>query len=311
MAAYNESVGLMHPAYFVGRAELLDWLNATLELKLTRVEETASGAVACQILDLLFPNGLVQMSKVNWGAQAEWEFVQNYKILQLACDRVKCTKRIDVDRLIKGRQQDNLEFLQWLKKFFDDNYDAGGGGVPYDPVQRRALGKGKAKWMMTGTSPTPTSSTTVKRYTAPPPTQRKPSVQAKSALPTRFSPPNKSTTSSTSPTTTLSAAKETNASAMELVELRMKIAGMKQEIQDLCLEHDAKMRAVEKELRRAEEESEYYFEKLSKIEALVVSKQRGGVELGGVDGLIGKLDTILFDEPASQVTVTITQSAEG
>jgi RP/EB family microtubule-associated protein len=33
-----------------------------------------------------------------------------------------------VDRLVKGRFQDNFEFIQWFKKFFDANYD----GRPYD-----------------------------------------------------------------------------------------------------------------------------------------------------------------------------------
>ena len=35
---------------------------------------------------------------------------------------------IPVDRLVKGRFQDNFEFIQWFKKFFDANYD----GRPYD-----------------------------------------------------------------------------------------------------------------------------------------------------------------------------------
>ena len=35
-----------------------------------------------------------------------------------------------MDKLVKGRFQDNFEFLQWFKKFFDANYD----GHPYDPV---------------------------------------------------------------------------------------------------------------------------------------------------------------------------------
>lgn len=35
-----------------------------------------------------------------------------------------------MDKLVKGRFQDNFEFLQWFKKFFDANYD----GHPYDPI---------------------------------------------------------------------------------------------------------------------------------------------------------------------------------
>lgn len=38
-----------------------------------------------------------------------------------------------MDKLIKGRFQDNFEFLQWFKKFFDANYD----GREYDPVEAR------------------------------------------------------------------------------------------------------------------------------------------------------------------------------
>lgn len=38
-----------------------------------------------------------------------------------------------MDKLIKGRYQDNFEFAQWFKKFFDANY----GGGEYDPVQAR------------------------------------------------------------------------------------------------------------------------------------------------------------------------------
>lgn len=40
---------------------------------------------------------------------------------------------IPVDKLIKGRFQDNFEFLQWFKKFFDANYD----GREYDGLEAR------------------------------------------------------------------------------------------------------------------------------------------------------------------------------
>lgn len=40
---------------------------------------------------------------------------------------------IPIDKLIKGRFQDNFEFLQWFKKFFDANYN----GQDYDAVGAR------------------------------------------------------------------------------------------------------------------------------------------------------------------------------
>ena len=42
-------------------------------------------------------------------------------------------KIVPVDRLIKAKFQDNFEFLQWFKKFFDANY----GGQEYDALEMR------------------------------------------------------------------------------------------------------------------------------------------------------------------------------
>lgn len=47
-------------------------------------------------------------------------------------------QHVDVEKLVRAKYQDNLEFMQWLKSFFDKNYT----GTPYDPTARRALGKG-------------------------------------------------------------------------------------------------------------------------------------------------------------------------
>ena len=44
-----------------------------------------------------------------------------------------CLQIIPVDKLVKGKFQDNFEFVQWFKKFFDANYD----GKEYDPVEAR------------------------------------------------------------------------------------------------------------------------------------------------------------------------------
>lgn len=41
---------------------------------------------------------------------------------------------VPIDRLVKGRFQDNFEFLQWFKKFFDANYS---GAEPYDALAMR------------------------------------------------------------------------------------------------------------------------------------------------------------------------------
>lgn len=135
----GESIGMMEGAYFVGRAEILDWINALTGLGYTKIEQCASGAATCQVFDALFP-GKVRLEKVNFNARREYEFIHNYKVLQAAFNRLKITKHIDVERLIRAKYQDNLEFMQWVKGYFDShaNQDA----ANYDGSARRAaLGK--------------------------------------------------------------------------------------------------------------------------------------------------------------------------
>ena len=67
-----ERVGMMEGAYFKGRIELLAWLNELLQVNYTKVEQCASGAAYCQIIDAVFP-GKVPLSKVNFNARFEYE----------------------------------------------------------------------------------------------------------------------------------------------------------------------------------------------------------------------------------------------
>lgn len=52
---------------YASKAELLEWINGLLQLNLSRLEQFASGAVFCQLLDAYFSDAIA-MSKV-WHAR--------------------------------------------------------------------------------------------------------------------------------------------------------------------------------------------------------------------------------------------------
>ncbi|CAG9463854.1 unnamed protein product [Pedinophyceae sp. YPF-701] len=136
-------IGMMDNAYFVGRGELLGWINSTLNLSLSKIEETCSGAVACQMVDAVKP-GAVRMDKVNFTAKSEYEYINNYKELQKAFDKLGLDKHIEVNKLIKGRPLDNTEFMQWLKAWFDAEAQSE-TLENYNPDARRAKNPANAR----------------------------------------------------------------------------------------------------------------------------------------------------------------------
>ena len=144
------TTGMMAPAFFVGRNELISWVNDLLGLRLTKVEQCASGAVYCQIMDAAHrTTEVVPMRRVNFEAKSEYEYVANYKILQVVFERLNIAKNVEVNKLIKGRPLDNLEFLQWMKCYYDTTTggasarESGEGGY-YDAEERRAHARGGA-----------------------------------------------------------------------------------------------------------------------------------------------------------------------
>ena len=130
-------------------------------------------------MDMLFP-GTVPLKRVKFNTKLEHEYLNNFKLLQAAfkkmnVDQVSRAARcaappsdsvqspvqwsgrilqirgtnlyhcvlqtVEVDKLTKQKFQDNFEFLQWFKKFFDANYS----GVDYDAFEARgglAMGAG-------------------------------------------------------------------------------------------------------------------------------------------------------------------------
>lgn len=127
----SEVIGMMDKSYFVGKREILQWINSTLECNIEKVEDAHTGWVYCQLVDSLYP-GQVPLHRVNFNAKNEYEKIQNYKILQDAFSKFNISRAIFVEKLVKGKFQDNMEFCQWLKGYHSAKFSG-----PYDGAQRR------------------------------------------------------------------------------------------------------------------------------------------------------------------------------
>jgi RP/EB family microtubule-associated protein len=125
-------MGMMSGCYFVGRAELLEWINELLGIQSDKVEDVANGAAFCQVIDAVHP-GSVALGRVNFNALTEAEMVENYKILQDAFSKNGITQYLDVATLVKGKYMAALELFQWIHGYYEQL-----GGTPgYDGPGRR------------------------------------------------------------------------------------------------------------------------------------------------------------------------------
>merc|ERR1719160_2269202 len=123
----------MNEGYFVGRKELIGWIQANFQPNFSKIEDLANGVVYCQIMDSIYP-GAVPMSKVKMQAKTEVESIHNFKILQTAFSKKRIDRYIDVDKLTKRSFQTNMEFLQFMKCYWDMHAPNGDGGAPAAPL---------------------------------------------------------------------------------------------------------------------------------------------------------------------------------
>lgn len=100
------------------------------------------------------------MSRVKFNVNAEYAYRENFKILSNTFHKHHVDRPIPVEQLVKCKMQDNLEFLQWTKRYWDQyypggDYDAlarrkGAGATPALPPGRTTANAGAARRPMTG-----------------------------------------------------------------------------------------------------------------------------------------------------------------
>lgn len=260
MVDHGESLGVVSGAYFVGRIKLLEWINDLTKLNYAKIEETASGVFACHVFDALYP-GKIRIERVRFDAKHSYDYVHNYKLLQECFNRLKMKRQIDIQKLIRGKYQDNLEFMQWLKAYYDAH--ASEEALNYDGLARRQQIK-----VQRGSAAGPSASVTTPRSAAP-------ILGVARVSPTRPKPGRPTTTSST----TTSGAPPTRArapsaaSAVQLRQLREENATLRKDIV-----------ALEEQVQTVESEREFYFRKLRQVE-IVVQAVESELAVEGVDEL--------------------------
>ncbi|KAG7398377.1 Microtubule-associated protein RP/EB member 1 [Phytophthora boehmeriae] len=269
----DQSMSLMDGTYFVGRKEILDWINGLCATNLSKVEQTCTGAVACQILDAMYP-GKVQMSKVDWSANKDYEYIQNYKVLQKAFMQLKIDKHVEVDRLVRGKYQDNLEFMQWFKAFYERN----ASGAPYDAVAQREKGKGGAQFSQKfGGSSAGAPAAPIRRKATPVAASRVGRTPPAAPVGAARTAAGRTTTSATRRPTGSAAA---SAGAATAADTEAAVAAatepLEKELEELTASNEAltneagELRAMVESL---EKERDFYFNKLRQVEIMLQSDE--------------------------------------
>jgi RP/EB family microtubule-associated protein len=88
-------------------------------------------AALCQIYDSIFLD--LPMARVKFNASTEYQYLENFKILSNTFRKHAVDRPLPTESLVKCKMQDNLEFLQWTKRYWDQYYPGG----DYDAVGRR------------------------------------------------------------------------------------------------------------------------------------------------------------------------------
>ena len=299
---------MMDGAYFTGRKEIIDFINSLLQMNISKIEQTATGAVACQLMDYIFP-GSIPMKRVNWEAKSDFQFIENYKILQAAFTKQRVQKRVDVDRLIRAKYQDNLEFCQWLKAFFE--HACSDTREDYDPVSRRMLGKGGKKldeiFLPRGMKHRPPSSSSSVTSNRSRPVKAVPSSGA--SVSSVRSASSKTTTGGSRRSTVtaplrdmnsrLSAKQSISAAAAKKVD---KLESQNEELASKNSQLRRKCAETELILENIEKERDFYFDKLRGIEVFLQVHEE--TDESDPEALIQRVFKVLYAKIEDNITVT-------
>ncbi|EAY18896.1 EB1 protein [Trichomonas vaginalis G3] len=250
----------MHNDNYVGKTQLIEWMNKTLDLEYTKVEDCANGAAFCQIIDAIYP-GTVPMGRVNFNAQLQHENFENYKVLQEVFSKNGIKQFIDVENLSAGKYMAVLEMLQWLYGFYEANkpdqeYNAKSRrhsktrSIP-KPLHRTGQYQRSTESTTRSGAPLPLKPTESITRSGYPPSQKKPRTPANAP---KQEPPKSATDPASSPTQAQAPADPAGTPIQE--------AHWKARIKELKTE----LKGAKEDLEGMTEERDFYYDKLRRVE---------------------------------------------
>lgn len=244
-----------------------------------------------------FCRTLTSVVSVLFAPRSDYEFVNNYKLLQAAFNKNNVQRHVDVDKLIRAKYQDNLEFCQWLKAFYDQSGAAPGEG--YDAKAVRAKGKGGKKYNDSmakgGAGDKRTMSSTTRSRPASAPrvaqTTTKPRVPARNQ-PTKKGPLKPNSSENNSRVTVSNNSNNKAASAQADAQLLKKNAELENKVQEL-----------ESTIVDIEKERDFYFGKLRNVELMLQMKQDKSYEECQLESVVGNIFKVLYATADEDVQV--------
>lgn len=115
---------------FSSSNQILQWISENFTYKIDKIENASSGLLYLEIINKLYPKSICS-SKINKPKSNNIQLLsydsilKNFKLLQNAFKVNKIQKNFDMKRLMSGSFQENLEFLQWFKSYYENIYSYG------------------------------------------------------------------------------------------------------------------------------------------------------------------------------------------
>ena len=122
----------------LGRSELLSWLNKTVESEYLKVEDLSDGVGFCQIIEAFYKGcsheiNTLKLNSINDNEQKQ----KNLSTFNVLLGKAGCPRQIDPIKMSKGVFSLNLEFLQYLWDFLYKSFGSVFPKKKYNGLKRR------------------------------------------------------------------------------------------------------------------------------------------------------------------------------